>query len=188
MPWRHCVKVKKKPIAAGKARRPRRPALAPRYLSAPLALLYLPAAPGYSRSSCMRVSQDRQLLHLLRLRGQRAGMATDRVGKSPMPCNCRAAQTCRPRCRRWRFRQFFHVTKRLMRAEGCLLHPHRRIENLHRAAAAGSNVKIRGHIMTAQIDHRHHVRRAATGYCEHTAVRGAGTISLRSPRQKRSGR
>jgi hypothetical protein len=28
----------------------------------------------------MRVSQDR-LLHLLRLRGQRAGMATDRVGK-----------------------------------------------------------------------------------------------------------
>jgi hypothetical protein len=30
--------------------------------------------------------------------------------------------------------------------------------------------------MTAQIDHRHHVRRAATGYCEHTDVRGAGTI------------
>jgi hypothetical protein len=29
----------------------------------------------------MRVSQDRQLLHLLRLRGQRAGMATNRVGK-----------------------------------------------------------------------------------------------------------
>jgi hypothetical protein len=70
---------------------------------------------------------------------------------------------------------FFYVTKRLMRAEGCLLHAHRRIENLHRAAAAGSKVKIPGHIMTAEIDHRHHVRRAATGYCEHT-VRGAGTI------------
>ncbi len=143
MPWRHCVKVKKKPIAAGKARRPRRPALAPRYLSAPLALLYLsPPRRGYSRSSCMRVSQDRLLLHLLRLRGQHAGMATDRVGKLRCDVIAEQRKLAGEDVADGGFGNFFYVTKRLMRAEGCLLHAHRRSENLHRAAAAGSNVKI----------------------------------------------
>jgi hypothetical protein len=156
MPWRHCVKVKKKPIAAGKARRPRRHTHGDGCTSPRLSRCRTSPrrAGAYSRSSCMRVSQDRLLLHLLRLRGQRAGMATDCVGKLRRHVIAEQRKLAGEDVADSGFGNFFYVTERLMRAEGCLLHAHRRMENLHRAAAAGSNVKIRGHIMTAEIDHR----------------------------------